>query len=222
MTNIIGVPAFGGGGVVLNQSFDRPEPAVPEVAKTAFDGSATNTKGNDLPGQNGDQSKYSSYSSGRDAASTNDAQYIDDPYGGTADKQYDVDAENVLAGPTPTFQVSVLELEMDLQTSIAQAEAKRSIESNAAAIAPYGMSSGAGSQSEMAVNPTASGTTVTPTNQPGAHSQTQSASISTAAPAPNSMPETSAQISPVSNEITDKQAMYGGMAAIQKTPYDPS
>ncbi|WP_417260051.1 hypothetical protein [Celeribacter sp.] len=120
MTDISGVPAFGGGGFVERQAPDTPEPVVREVAEPATtNGSAAQSQGETLLGQNGTYNQSNHDSSDADQ------------------KRRDaVRDETVLTGPTPAFQASILDFERDLRNVIARIEAKRTQQADEAAIAP--------------------------------------------------------------------------------------
>ncbi|WP_460275240.1 hypothetical protein [Celeribacter sp. ULVN23_4] len=134
MTNLTGVPSFGGGGFAFRQPPDPPEPAVPQVAKTALNGTATYTKGNELPGQNGTKLSYERTTDEASATSARRTSMSEDQSAHTA---YDPDLpDDILVGPTPAFQASVLEVELDLRNTIAELAAKRSQSTDEAAIAP--------------------------------------------------------------------------------------
>jgi|GEM_PF-6944661 hypothetical protein len=131
MTNVTGVPAFGGGGFAFRQPPDPPEPAVPQVTGTALNGTATYTKGNELPGQNGTDITYpkSAETSRSKAVTVSDNGERAAIFGEKL-------PEDALVGPTPAFQASVLEVELDLRNALAEIAAKRTQSADEAAIAP--------------------------------------------------------------------------------------
>ncbi|AJE47743.1 hypothetical protein [Celeribacter indicus] len=139
MTTITGVPAFGGGGFAFRPSPDPPRPAVPPIAETATDGAATFTNGNGFAGQTG--AAFTRHHGAGGHGGSGDPS--GDPQAGKRDARTgsmaparDPLPDDVIAGPTPAFQASVLEVERDLRMAIARLEAKRAREADEAAIAP--------------------------------------------------------------------------------------
>lgn len=202
MSDILGVPAFGGGGGSL-----RPPPVdlgqtVPEVTAIADDTSATFNNGSNLPSQNGD-----SFDSSQVNHDTAGAYAPSDPRDTLTEKpHFDTDT---LTGPTPAFQASLLEVESDLRNVIARVEAKRAQVSDAAAIAPAPQTTmsntGSGSQDTAALAPTARRDLRDETSKV----DTQTA-LDLAAKAPQAEVQT---------EILDREAAYSGRAATPETPY---
>jgi hypothetical protein len=202
MSDIFGVPAFGGGGVSLRPPPQNLGQTVPEVTAIADDTSATFNKGSNLPGQNGD-SFDTSQSNRTDAG----AYAPSDPRDALAQKpRFDVDT---LTGPTPAFQASLLEVESDLRNVIARVEAKRAQISDAAAIAPAPQmntsNNGSGSQDTAAISPTARRDL-----RDEAPKADASATTDVAAKAPQAS---------VKTEVLDREAAYSGRAATPETPY---
>lgn len=202
MSDIFGVPAFGGGGVSLRSPPQNLGQTVPSVAATADDSSATFNKGSTLPGQNGDS--FGTTQSVREDAG---AYAPSDPRDALIQQQ-PLDADT-LTGPTPAFQASLLEVESDLRNVIARVEAKRAQISDAAAIAPAPQVSAthsvSGSQNSLEVSPTARRNLrdVTPKTE--------------MQPAPDvtvKSPQAEVQ-----TEVLDREAAYSGRAAIPETPY---
>ncbi|MFT6526662.1 MAG: hypothetical protein ACJAYH_000345 [Celeribacter sp.] len=204
MSDILGVPAFGGGGISHRPPPDHLGPKVPEVTAIANDASATFNKGTDLPSQNGDS--FDTSKSKRDDAG---AYAPSDPHEKLFEKPH-FDADT-LTGPTPSFQASLLEVESDLRNVIAQVEAKRAQKSDAAAIAPAPSldatrtNNDATPQDKAALSPTARRDlreTVPKTNEP---------------PASNVAPKAPQVV--VQTEAQDREAAYSGRAATADTPY---
>ncbi|MEN8832709.1 hypothetical protein, partial [Pacificibacter sp.] len=113
--------------------------------------------------------------------------------------------EKTLAGPTPAFQVSLLEMESDLRTVIAQVEAKRAHTHDGDNAAQPHSREDVTSQAQM------------PRADKDQHSLA----------APTSAPNTTEMASPVEapksaapNNIQDREAAYFGSAAQLETPYD--
>lgn len=134
MTNITGVPAFGGGGVAFRQPPDPPQPAVPAISQTGLNGAATYTKGNELPGQNGANFSYRSSSEAEEeerGSAPKPAPETDADFETTSKHP-----DDILTGPTPAFQASVLEVELDLRNALAEIAAKRTQAADEAAISP--------------------------------------------------------------------------------------
>lgn len=191
MSDLLGVPAFGGGGVSLRSLPVNPGQTVPDVAAIADDTSATLNKGINVPGQNGDSFDISQ--SNRDNAG---AYAPLDPRDALAQRQHlDVDT---LTGPTPAFQASLLEVESDLRNVIARVEAKRAQISDATAIAPAPQINASHnvseSQASAALSPSA---------------QTASA--------PNVATQAPQAEAPI--DALDREAAYSGRAATPETPY---
>lgn len=203
MTNVTGVPAFGGGGFAFRQPPDPPKPDVPKIAETALNGTATYTKGNELPGQNGDILTYP-----REIDAEADTAAVP-----TYVTEYPLAAQNalpedVLAGPTPAFQASVLEVRMDLRNAIAEHAAKRTQSEDEAAIAP------------------------SPRSQSDEMSDTRSASMPDRVPledgseatidahAEQQAVEQTLPLSAAPAEAIDPESLYAGPAAVQPTPFD--
>ncbi|MBU2935465.1 MULTISPECIES: hypothetical protein [Pacificibacter] len=202
MSDILGVSAFGGSGVSLRSPPQNLGQTMPKVAATADDTSATFNKGSTLPSQNGDS--FDTTQSIREDAG---AYAPTDPRDALVQKQ-PLDAD-ILTGPTPAFQASLLEVESDLRNVIARVEAKRAQISDAAAIAPAPQKDSAnsvsGSQNSLEISPTARRDLreVTP------KTETQ--------PAPEVKIESPQ--AEVQTEALDREAAYAGRAAIPETPY---
>lgn len=207
MTNIAGVPAFGGGGFAFRQPPDPPEPAVSQVAETALNGTATYTKGNDLPGQMGEPLSYNIPEPSETAASEPSRVALEEPY----EKAYDISSkrpEDILTGPTPAFQASVLEVELDLRNTIAELAAKRSQSKDEEAIAPRKTEE---QRSAAATRETAD--VQRPDPEP--------AQVAAEDAAKELAKEQTAALSATPSEALDPETEYAGPAAIQRTPYEP-
>lgn len=200
MTNLTGVPSFGGGGFAFRQPPDPPEPAVPQVAETALNGTATYTKGNELPGQNGTKLSYERTT---DETSTSSARRTSMSEYQSANAAYDPDLpDDILVGPTPAFQASLLEVELDLRNTIAELAAKRSQSTDEAAIAPATTASR--QANEQAPEPTealsdSSATSESDADDSAANNAANNAAVS---------------------EDQDPEARFAGPAAVLPTPYD--
>jgi len=193
MTDITGVPAFGGGGFASRQLPETPKPVVQEVAKPAADGSATNSQGETLRGQNG-----ADYQSKRDS---NDADQ----------KRRDAVRDDiVLSGPTPSFQASILEVEKDLRNVIARVEAKRTQQADEAAIAPRASSVAEPEQTDQTPD-TDQATTASPLAPTGTDDEPPAQDHAPSAP----------QAATAPTETVDPEVARSGPAATQETPYDP-
>ncbi|WP_417245658.1 hypothetical protein [Celeribacter sp.] len=197
MTNVTGVPAFGGGGFAFRQPPDPPKPDVPKIAETALNGTATYTKGNELPGQNGDILTYP-----RESDAEADTTSVAVP---TFVAEHPFAAQNalpkdVLAGPTPAFQASVLEVRMDLRNAIAEHAAKRTQSEDEPAIAPSARSQSAGKSDRVPLENRNEATR-------DAHVEQQ-------------VVEQTLSLSAAPAEATDPESRYAGPAAVQPTPFD--
>lgn len=187
MTNVTGVPAFGGGGFAFRQPPDPPEPAVPQVAGTALNGTATYTKGNELPGQNGTDVSYNKTNA------TSQTHAVNSMISDTETFAFGEDLpEDILVGPTPAFQASVLEVELDLRNALAEIAAKRSQTADEAAIAPASAATG----------------TVPAATAEGVDRAEKIAK------------DTQTALTATPSEAQDPENRYAGPAAVQKTPYD--
>ncbi|WP_417271355.1 hypothetical protein [Celeribacter sp.] len=194
MTDISGVPAFGGGGFVARQAPDTLEPVVREAAEPATtNGSAAQSQGETLLGQNGTYNQSNHDSSDADQ------------------KRRDaVRDETVLTGPTPAFQASILDFERDLRNVIARIEAKRTQQADEAAIAPRAV--------EMSI-PAAQNAEATETGQ--IPPVTPLASTEAMEPPAEQPALPVAQMVTAPAEPVDPEAVHSGPAATQNTPYDP-
>jgi hypothetical protein len=204
MSDILGVPAFGGGGALYKPTPDQPEPTVPAVAALASDSSATFNKGANLPSQNGEtDTKKAQEQSGayapqdpRDAAEAR-AQF--DPY--------------ILTGPTPSFQASVLEMESDLRNVIAQVEAKRALKSDEGAITPMSKSGEADARIVKTTEAEQS-----PTSRRDQRETPTSVELHETSSQP--APQFAAQQDVTQAQVQDREAAYAGQAATLTTPYN--
>lgn len=202
MTNVAGVPAFGGGGFAFRQPPDPPEPAVPQIAEIALSDTATYTKGNELPGQNGDQLTYDLP---QESVDQTDAAYLDSY--DVADGQ-DVSLsedlpEDILAGPTPAFQASVLEVELSLQHSLAELAAKRGHEEDAEFIAPASNTADSSDSHHDVVR----------------SSETNQSQLRADQAEKQATQEVTSLSETQSNSV-DPEAALAGPAAVQATPFD--
>ncbi|SEL22647.1 hypothetical protein [Pacificibacter marinus] len=205
MSDILGVPAFGGGGFSNRPPLDQPEPTVPAVAALASDSSATFNKGANLPGQNGDtntKTKQVQEESGayapRDPREASKARAQFDP--------------NMLTGPTPSFQTSVLEMESDLRTVIARVEAKRAMQFDGSAIAPV-------PQKDETTRPSEQETEQTPTSRRDVRDTDTNVTQDTA---PQPVAQFIAPQYATQTEVQDREAAYAGQAGTITTPYNRS
>jgi hypothetical protein len=183
----MGVPAFGGGGFAFRQPPDPPEPAVPQVAGTALNGTATYTKGNELPGQNGTDVTYD------DTTGTSQTDAVNGAASDTVASRFTLGEdlpEDILVGPTPAFQASVLEVELDLRNALAEIAAKRSQTTDEAAIAPA---------------------TSTPTTTGADRASVQARDLAQ---------DTQTALTATPSEAQDPEARHSGPAAVLRTPYD--
>ena len=214
MTDISGVPAFGGGGFAYRVPPDQPKPAIPQVAKTASDGSATNTKGNELPGQNAvrktDRSSQDIETGNARAQDRRDTrnEARDD---WRTEAKHDKD---VIAGPTPAFQASLLEVERDLRTVIARVEAKRTREADEGAIAPQSSEP----REKREANETPREAREARETRPTERRDEARREEPEKAPEPVETSDVAAFTT--SSEAVDPQTQVAGTAAVQKTPYD--
>ena len=220
MTDISGVPAFGGGGFAHRQPPEQPRPAVPEPAKTATDGSATFNKGSDLPGQNGLKFQLGY----RKSTGEGPAPAADNPARTTAPSEgaremrgdVDLDQKNLLTGPTPAFQASVLEVEQDLRHVIAQVEAKRTQKADEAAIAPTSPEPRAHNEGRAGASERAD--QKAPADHQGPPEQQ---AADDGANAKDSLASTAASYERAAQTPPpDREAAYAGPAATPSTPYD--
>lgn len=204
MSDLFGVPAFGGGGISHRPPPDHLGPKVPEVAAIASDASATFNKGSNLPGQNGDS--FDTSKSKRDDAG---AYAPSDPRSAATDKpRFDADT---LTGPTPSFQASLLEVESDLRNVIAQVEAKRAQDSDASAIAPAPRST---ADSAIADGEQQDKAALSPTARRDLRDNTPKPDVPSAPDVAVKAPQVEVQ-----TEIQDREAAYSGRAATPDTPY---
>ena len=116
MVDLAGIPPFGGGGVNIRQTPDSPAPQVPVVEAT-LKGQSLSSRGS---------SNASQHESGHQGGHNPkpDSPQIHEP----------IDP-NVLPGPPPAFQISLLELDRDLAQTLARLNATQAIQSDANAIA---------------------------------------------------------------------------------------
>ncbi|MBU2888683.1 hypothetical protein [Celeribacter halophilus] len=203
MTNVTGVPAFGGGGFAFRQPPDPPKPDVPEIAETALNGTTTYTKGNELPGQNGDILTYPRTEAAETASGAVPTSVSEHP-----SAAQNALPEDVLVGPTPAFQASVLEVRMDLRNAIAEHAAKRTQSEDEAAIAPSARSQSTGMSDARSASmpdrvPLENGNEATR----DAHAEQQAV-------------EQTLSLSAVPAEAIDPESRYAGPAAVQPTPFD--
>lgn len=205
MTNVTGVPAFGGGGFAFRQPPDPPEPAVPQVAGTALNGTATYTKGNELPGQNGTDVTYNRSAKTAQTEAVNGT--VSETETETSLSGFGEDLpEDILLGPTPAFQASVLEVELDLRNALAEIAAKRSQTTDEAAIAPAPSARAASAETGS-------------TTQAADLAAAQDADL-TQDLANERAKETQTALTAAPSEAQDPEARYAGPAAVLRTPYD--
>ena len=116
MGDLAGILPIGGGGSTVRPHVETTTQAVPAVQSSVA--------GQSLAGQNGSGGSQGKgqKSNGADTAPAFLRKSPVDP--------------NAHAGPTPAFQVSVLEMDKDLQQALARLEAKHAKPENDAAIAP--------------------------------------------------------------------------------------
>ncbi|MBW6417010.1 hypothetical protein [Celeribacter sp. PS-C1] len=195
MTNIAGVPALGGGGFAFRQPPDPPKPDVPQIAETALNGTATYTKGNELPGQNGEILSYK-LDEVSDASSATEAERA-------MKAVYGIDTselpDDILTGPTPAFQASVLEVELDLRNTIAEIAAKRTQAEDEAAIAPRSAAKAEGAEARPPED------------------------AATSAPEVEAIDMATEEVLALSDapaEAIDPETRLSGPAAVQRTPFD--
>lgn len=195
MTNIAGVPAFGVGGFAFRQPPDPPKPDVPQIAETALNGTATYTKGNELPGQNGEILSYK-LDEVSDASSVTEAERA-------MKAVYGIDTselpDDILTGPTPAFQASVLEVELDLRNTIAEIAAKRTQAEDEAAIAPRSAAKAEGAEARPPED------------------------AATSAPEVEAIDMATEEVLALSDapaEAIDPETRLSGPAAVQRTPFD--
>ena len=116
MGDLAGILPIGGGGTSVRPNVENSTQAVPAVQSSVA--------GQSLAGQNGagtSQDKGQQRSGAETAPAFQRKSPVD---------------PNAHAGPTPAFQVSVLEMDKDLQQALARLEAERAKPVNDAAIAP--------------------------------------------------------------------------------------
>ena len=116
MGDLAGILPIGGGGSTVRPHVESTTQAVPAVQSSVA--------GQSLAGQNGSGGSQGKgqKSYGADSAPAFKRKSPVDP--------------NAHAGPTPAFQVSVLEMDKDLQQALARLEAEHAKPENDAAIAP--------------------------------------------------------------------------------------
>ncbi|MBU1277564.1 MAG: hypothetical protein KJ699_09790, partial [Alphaproteobacteria bacterium] len=174
------------------------------------DGSATFTKGNELPGQNG--SKYTKSDSAVDTANDAAAPQSTDAKSEMQNRIKEDLPKDILTGPTPAFQASVLEVESDLRNVIAQFEARRNHVSDEAAIS----ATPRGPETRLqAVQPLTSEDTRAETQRAAATDATQAEVQKDATEATQALVQTSP-------EAMDPETRYAGPAANPRSPYDPA
>ncbi len=197
MSDLFGVQSFRNGGDVSSSPPVQPRQDAAAVAAISDDPAAQmrndahsfNKNGNvDVHRSKNDDSGAYAPSAPRDASRN--------------EPQLD---EKTLAGPTPAFQVSLLEMESDLRTVIAQVEAKRAHTHDGDNIARPHSREDSTSQAQM------------PRADKGQH----------ALAAPANAPDTTEMAAPVEapksaapNNIQDRETAYFGTAAQLETPYD--
>lgn len=216
MTDMLGMQGFGGGNIAYRQPPENPRPAVPEISASENNGSATFTKDQNLRGQNGSENvakrdDTNARETRKEAAREDRAAYAPTDRNDTRQTREPRNDENVIAGPTPAFQASVLEVERDLKNVIAKVEAKRTALADEAAIAPRASApeaseptfeSGAGTPAATSSD-TAPVTTATKSAEP---------EVQTSKPETPDAPQAQTQPS-------DPAAAPSGPAAAQETPY---
>ncbi|MEN8873638.1 MAG: hypothetical protein ABF285_06135 [Pacificibacter sp.] len=204
MSDLFGVQSFRNGGDVSSSPPVQPRQDAAAVAAISDDPAAQmrndahsfNKNGNvDVPRSKVDVPRSKNDDSGAYAPSAPRNASQNEP-------QLD---EKTLAGPTPAFQVSLLEMESDLRTVIAQVEAKRAHTHDGDNAAQPHSREDVTSQAQM------------PRADKDQHSLA----------APTSAPNTTEMASPVEapksaapNNIQDREAAYFGSAAQLETPYD--
>ncbi|MFT6605943.1 MAG: hypothetical protein ACJA2X_001119 [Halocynthiibacter sp.] len=219
MTELSGVPSFGGGGFVHHTAPAPEKPAIEPISQSAKSGTATDNKSEDR---------------------SNDARKLvqDISFADRISDRERVSPET-LAGPTPAFQASLLEIESDLQNVIAKLEAARTRSRDEAATAPAVATNP--SQPSVSVAPKAATIEANPlaNASPAEATRTQAlpeanpdaASRETPAPAPKDAPEIkvldTSQVlqeqakssQPQQSEATPDSAKTGKVWALE-TPYD--
>lgn len=213
MSDIIGMQGFGGGQLAIWQPPENPRPAVPEVSRAENDGSATFTRDQDLRGQNGSDHVAKRDDPTVQEASERDvrAAYAPDDPSDRNNAAHDPrNSEHIIAGPSPAFQASLLEVESDLRNVIAKVEARRTREADEAAIAPQ---EDKRPQEAAPHSDTTRGATLAQDSGPKAPT------LSAQAPTDGADPPASAMPQQAQSQPTDPAAMPSGPAAYQPTPY---
>lgn len=239
MSDVSGIPAFGGGGFAYRQVEAQPTQAVPEITSGANNGSATSNRGQDLPGQNShaDQNRELTLrrakreslapaqaseqgSQQNAAAQARNEEASADKAAVREDGRVELSGKDVHVGPTPAFQASVLEVDRDLRNVIAQVEAKRTQASDEAAIAP--------STREDVKQDTPSQPDVSPrdqsTQQASKAEATQSdlgvkQDVERAELQQQAVQDTQRDVQ-TSQMVQDRESAYSGAAAAIAVPYD--
>ena len=116
MGDLAGILPIGSGGSTVRPHVETTTQAVPAVQSTVA--------GQSLASQNGSGGSQGKGQKGTESDTA------------PAFKRKSPVDPNAHAGPTPAFQVSVLEMDKDLQQALARLEAERSKPENDAAIAP--------------------------------------------------------------------------------------
>ncbi|GAA3856290.1 hypothetical protein [Celeribacter arenosi] len=192
MSNVLGVPAFGGGGFVQRASVDTHQPAVPEVAPVSKGETTSNHQGTGLPDYRSHTNTDTQSSDTKDGETVARLRAEQDAQETARAARTD---ENVIAGPTPAFQASVLEVERDLKNVIARVEAKRTRDADSAAIAPAGVDA----KNAQATK-----------DEPQQIADAQPPDINKQQP-----------LTAQTHETVDPEVKSAGAAAIAATPYDP-
>ncbi|RPE71837.1 hypothetical protein EDD53_0967 [Pacificibacter maritimus] len=203
MTDLFGVQAVSGGGTIRSNA-DLSVPAVPKVAEATHGGDTGDNQKANLPRQTGE-------SGSKTIAQDQSGPYEPKPVSDTNTPREDYDP-NMLTGPTPSFQASVLEVESDLRNIIAQVEAKRAITLDEAAIAPV-------------VSPqtvTGFDGKTTDESRPTEHRNARQDRPEIPAISENIDTNLALSPSPVSSEAQDREAAYAGPSATLVPPYRKS
>lgn len=208
MINILGVQAPGEVGFAHSNPPAQTAQKIEPIGAAQNDGSA----GSQLGGQSG----HADYAQPQNAAAqTTDAAVSFAQGSSKGDVPFEppviVFSANMVTGPTPTFQVSLMDIGSELRNEIAMAQAKQTHIPDS----PVEMSAPMIPEAVDEPMPVSSSDLSTPTERRDAQSVVppqpeQAAEVQT---------DTSAQLA-MPSVIQDPEAVYAGMAALQARPYE--
>jgi hypothetical protein len=220
MTDMFGVQKFGGAEFAQVTPLDQSKPIVPQIADTANDGSALSHQGADLPGQNGAQITLLT-----EEASASERSVSIEPR--QQEPAIIIYSANMVTGPTPTFQVSLMDLGTELRNEIAMSQAKQTFVPDIDAGAPVMALS---VDAQMAASSASDGIEASDTSSilsaevssPTERRDTQTLQpvidLAAKVTATDDILPQAPQLMP--RQVQDPEAAYAGTIALQARPYD--